>query len=182
MQRTVTLLFDAFFFVLIGGAVATAWQWPFATGLFPLSIGIPIMFVALGQLIKDFAGSGRDSSVSAAPQERISDIEVDRSIPTRVVLQRAGAFYLCALGFLALILLVGFKLAVPVFTALYLRFASHAGWALTLALSALTAALVLGVFDNLLNVPWPDSLLDWRSVFGVRPSAPGMRPPDLAAL
>lgn len=157
MQRAATLLFDTFFFVLITSAVATAWQWPFATGLFPLTIGIPVMFVALGQLLKDVVG--RRSEAGEGPKERIRDIEVDRSIPTNVVLQRAGAFYLYALGFLALILVVGFKFAVPTFMLVYLRFASHAGWALTMILTGLMAALVLGVFDNILNVPWPDSLL-----------------------
>lgn len=159
MQRAATLLFDAFIFSLIASAVVSAWQWPFATGLFPLTIGIPVMFVALGQLLNDLAQSGTETDPDDAPRERIRDIEVDRSIPTRLVLKRAGAFYLCTLGFFALILVVGFKLAVPVFMAVYLRFVSHAGWLLTLILSALMVALVLGVFDNILNVPWPDSLL-----------------------
>ena len=35
MQKAISLLFDAFFLVLLAAAVATAWQWPFATGLFP---------------------------------------------------------------------------------------------------------------------------------------------------
>jgi len=159
MQRAATLWFDSFFFILIAAAVATAWQWPFATGLFPLTIGIPVMFVALGQLVKDLAAAPRVPDDTEGHAQRIRDIEVDRSIPTHVVLQRAGTFYLCTLGFFALILLMGFKLAVPIFMVTYLRFASHAGWTLTLILAVLMAALVLGVFDNILNVPWPDSLL-----------------------
>jgi hypothetical protein len=159
MQRAVTLLFDAFFFVLITGAVATAWQWPFATGLFPLTIGIPVLVVALGQLVKDIVVSQGGTDGNDKPAQRIRDIAVDHSIPTNLVVERAGSFFLCALGFFATILLVGFKIAVPIFMAVYLRLFSKAGWVLTLILTGLMTALVLGVFDEILNVPWPDSLL-----------------------
>jgi len=175
MQRVVTLLFDAFFFVLIAGAVATAWQWPFATGLFPLTIGVPVLIVALGQLAKDIVVSQGGDDGKKQPAQRIRDIAVDHSIPTNLVVKRAGSFYLCALGFFALILLVGFKLAVPIFTAVYLRLFGRAGWVLSLILAALMTALVLGVFDNILNVPWPESVLfgHRHSGFGLRPSAFG---------
>lgn len=161
MQTAAVLLFDTFFLLLIAGAVASAWQWPFATGLFPLTIGIPVLFVALGQLVKDIVlwRKGHDA-LGARSVQRIRDIEVDRTIPTNLAVKRAGCFYLNALGFLALILLVGFPLAVPIFTAGYLRLFSRAGWILTAVLTALMVALVLGVFDNILNVPWPESLLE----------------------
>ena len=73
--------------------------------------------------------------------------------------RRAGGFYLCGLGFLAAILLIGFKLSVPLFLVLYLRLISQAGWIVTLALTGLLTGLVLGVFDAILHVPWPDPLL-----------------------
>ena len=158
MRRSYALLFDAFFFLLIAGAVASAWQWPFATGLFPLTIGIPVLAVALGQLVKDIVVPPKEGG---APGQRIRDIEVDRSVPAHLVVKRAGGFYLCAVGFLGLILLVGFKLAVPIFLGLYLKFLSRAGWLLTLTLMGLMIALVLGVFDNILAVPWPDNLLGY---------------------
>ncbi len=159
MQRAGNLLFDAFFLVLLASAVATAWQWPFATGLFPLTVAIPVLAVALAQFASDaFAKSRTDRGET--PRQRIRDIEVDRSVPARLVMERAGTFYLCAVGLLALILLAGFKLAVPVFMAVYLRLFSRAGWIVTLILTALAGTLVVGVFDALLHVPWPDSLLE----------------------
>lgn len=159
MQRAGILLFDAFFAVFLAAAVATAWQWPFATGLFPLTVAIPVLAVALAQLARDaFAkGPAHDGETT---RQRIRDLEVDRSVPARLVRERAGGFYLCAVGFLALILLAGFKLAVPVFMAVYLRCFSRAGWTVTLILTALAGTLVVGVFDALLHVPWPDSLLE----------------------
>ena len=162
MQKTVSLLFDAFFVVLLAAAVATAWQWPFATGLFPLTIAIPVLAVAAGQFAKDafFKGDGNGDG-GGEPRERIRDIEVDRSVPTPIVIQRAGAFYLCALGFLAAILLIGFKLSVPLFMVFYFRRFSRAGWIVTLVLTGLLTGLVLGLFDAILHVGWPDSLLDY---------------------
>ena len=166
MQKTVSLLFDAFFLVLLAAAVVTAWQWPFATGLFPLTIAIPVLLVAAAQFATDALRKG-DADDDARPRERIRDIEVDRSVPTRLVIQRAGTFYLCALGFLATILLVGFKLSVPLFMVFYFRRFSRAGWTVTLILTGLLTGLVLGLFDAVLHVGWPESLLDhvigrWR--------------------
>ena len=160
MQKTVSLLFDAFFVVLLAAAVATAWQWPFATGLFPLTIAIPVLVVAAAQLANDafFKGDGDDDR---EPRERIRDIEVDRSVPAPIVIRRAGAFYLCALGFLAAILLIGFKLSVPLFMVFYFRRFSRAGWIVTLVLTGLLTGLVLGLFDAILHVGWPDNLLDY---------------------
>ncbi len=162
MQKAVALLFDGFFLALLAGAVATAWQWPFATGLFPLTIGIPVLLVAATQFCKDaFLKGGANEVESHAPRQRIRDIEVDRSVPARLVAQRAGAFYLCALGFLAAILLIGFKLSVPLFLVFYFRRFSRAGWVVTAILTGLLTGLVLGVFDAILYVVWPDNLLGY---------------------
>ncbi len=160
MQKTVSLLFDAFFLVLLIAAVATAWQWPFATGLFPLTIAIPVMLVAAAQFAKDaFLKPPADGD--SEHRERIRDIEVDHSVPARLVAKRAGTFYLCALGFLATILLIGFELSVPVFMVFYFRRLSHAGWIVTLVLTGLVTGLVVGVFDAILHVAWPDDLLSY---------------------
>ncbi len=158
MHKAISLLFDAFFLVLLAAAVATAWQWPFATGLFPLTIAVPVVVVALAQLVMDAFLKG-DADEGNKQRERIRDIEVDRSVPASLVARRAGGFYLCALGFLAAILLIGFTPAVPLFLVLYLRLISQAGWIVTLALTGLLTGLVLGVFDAILHVPWPDPLL-----------------------
>ena len=160
MQKAVSLLFDAFFVVLLAGAVITAWQWPFATGLFPLTIAIPVLLVAAAQFARDAFFKG-EADGGDEQRERIRDIEVDRSVPTRLVIQRAGAFYLCALGFLAAILLVGFKLSVPLFMVFYFRRFSRAGWIVTLILTGLLTGLVLGLFDAVLHVGWPDNLLGY---------------------
>ena len=158
MQKAVALLFDAFFLVLLAAAVVTAWPWPFATKLFPLTIAIPVLLVAAAQFAKDaFFKGGADED--SEPRERIRDIEVDRSVPARLVAQRAGTFYLCAVGLLAAILLIGFKLSVPLFMVFYFRRFSRAGWIVTLVLTGLLTGLVLGLFDAVLHVGWPDSLL-----------------------
>jgi len=60
------------------------------------------------------------------------------------------------LGFLALILLLGFPLAVPLFVFLYLRFGGREPWLLTLLLTALSWSLMEGVFDRLLHLPFAE--------------------------
>ena len=90
-------------------------------------MAVPVLVVALAQLVMDAFLKG-DADEGGKQRERIRDIEVDRSVPARLVARRAGGFYLSALGFLATILLIGFKPTVPLFLVLYLRLVSQAGW------------------------------------------------------
>ena len=59
MHQVADLVFDAFFLVLVSAAVVTAWSWPFATGLFPLAIGIPVLIISLSQTAKDIIATKR---------------------------------------------------------------------------------------------------------------------------
>ncbi|NIO10942.1 MAG: hypothetical protein GTO40_24215, partial [Deltaproteobacteria bacterium] len=84
--------------------------------------------------------------------EEVLDISVDRSVPAADVARRAGGFFGSALALFAMILLVGFRVAIPIFLVVYLQFFSRAKWYVTLFATALVLALMLGVFDRLMNV------------------------------
>jgi hypothetical protein len=154
------LIFDMAVVLILSAAVLTAYQWPFATGLFPLTIGIPALLVSAGQLGRDlFVMLRGPTEKDRAADEHIHDIAVDRSVPIRIAVRRAGIFFAWIAGLFALILLIGFKVAIPLFMLAYLKLSSRAGWTLTLLLIAVVLALMLGVFDRLLHIPWPDSLV-----------------------
>ncbi len=160
LARAASVLFDGMLVAAVGWGVFTAVQWPFETRLFPLTIGIPVLIVALGQLGRDIHRQLRQRADEPSPREEILDISVDTSVPAADVARRAGGFFGSALGLFGLILLVGFKVAIPVFLVVYLRFYSRASWYVTLFAVGLLLALVLGVFDHLMNVPWHRGLLE----------------------
>lgn len=160
MPRTLAnILFDLFIVGTLAAAVLTAAAWPFGTRLFPMTVGIPTLAACLIQLGKDLRRTLRDPAVGESDtKEYIHDIAVDRSIPTPVAVARAAGFLGWVTCFLALILTIGFKAAIPVFLLAYLRLCARTPWWLTLLWIAILMGLVLGVFDRMLNVPWPESL------------------------
>jgi hypothetical protein len=158
------LLFDLLVVGLLGGAVVWATRWPFETALFPLAIGVPVLVLALFQLGKDaLALSLGQSQEGSLVQESIPDVPTDRSVPFHLVAKRAGAFYGSAIGLYLLVLIVGFHAAAVFFLVGFLRFYGQASWSLVLLLTAGVLLLMVGLFDQLLHVPWPEPLI--RSLF-----------------
>ena len=82
------------------------------------------------------------------------DFELTTEVDPIVARRRTWAITAWLLGFLALILLFGFPLAVPLFVFLYLKVGGKEGWFLTLLLTALSWLLMEGVFDRLLHLPF----------------------------
>ena len=154
------LLFDILVVGLLGGVVVSAAQWPFETSLFPLVIGVPMFALALAQVGKDALAMRSDPFQEGPPVlESIPDVPTDRSVPTHLVFRRAGGFYGSAIGLYLLILMVGFHVAVPLFLIVFMRFYGKASWTLVLVVTSAILALMFGVFDQLLHVPWPEPLI-----------------------
>jgi hypothetical protein len=74
------------------------------------------------------------------------------------------AIIIWTLGFLVLILLVGFPLAVPIFVFVYLRIAGREPWTLTIVLTAISWLFMEGLFNRFLHLPFPEGLIFglWR--------------------
>ncbi len=160
LARASHVLFDFLLVATLAWGVFTAVGWPFETKLFPMTIGVPVLIVAMVQLGKDTFKLLWQPAAASSPREEILDISVDTSVAAADVARRAGGFFGSALGLFALILLVGFRVAIPVFLAVYLQFYSRASWYVTLLAVSLVLALILGVFDHLMNVPWHRGLLE----------------------
>ena len=154
------LVFDLLVVGILGGLVISATRWPFETSLFPLTIGIPILALALAQFGKDALALGNGAPPEGAvAQESIPDVPTDRSVPSHLVFKRAGGFYASTIGLYLLVMIVGFHVAVPIFLFAFLRFYARVSWTLVLVLTAGILLLMIGVFDQLLYVPWPESLI-----------------------
>lgn len=122
---------------------------------FPLAIGIPslgLALLALGLELRGARGPAMaTSAVEAEPAEPLR--------PPEVVRQRTLAMMGWVVGFFLGIWLLGFSLAVPVLTFLYLKLGAGERWPISLALTALGYAFFHGLFDSALHVPFPQGLL-----------------------
>jgi TctA family transporter len=118
-------------------------------GLFPWTIGIPMLMLAFTQLVLELAGkvkrtAGGDSTAELSREE---------------VQKRTISIIGWILGFLVAIWLLGFSLAVPVTTLLYLKFTGGEKWPIALLVSFLSWALFYGLFEYSLHIPFPDAWL-----------------------
>jgi hypothetical protein len=136
------LAFSAGLALAAAYAVYAALHWPPKAALFPLTMGVPLLALALAQVVLDL----RDPpAATPAPASR-----------------RACAVFAWMVLFIALVLLVGFPIAVPVFVFSYLSIASREGWVLSAALAAAAWGAFHLLFQRLLHFPFESGLItDW---------------------
>ena len=121
-------------------AVYAALAWPPKAALFPLTMGIPLLVLAALQTVIEL----RDP---AQPDESA----VDR--------RRALAVFAWMGAFIALVLLLGFPVAVPVFVFSFLMLQSRAGWGMSIALTAAAWGFFYLIFVRLLHFPFEAGLI-----------------------
>ena len=156
MRVTPSLLFTLLVALAAAGMVYTAKDWPLGTGMFPRSVGLPVLVMALFQLILDAYQSRKASGPGT---QETGDLQVDWTMPAAEVAARGLTFAAWLLGMFFGILLLGFFITVPVFTLLYLKYQAKEGWPLTLGLTAAMLVFFVGVFDQILHIHWLEPVL-----------------------
>lgn len=137
-------------------ALYASLDWPFRTALFPRLIAIPLLFLAIAEMVMILA-LGEEKNRSHAV-----DFELTSTIEPALAARRTLSVIAWILGFLVLILAAGFPVAVPVFVFLYLKAAGREPWALTILLAFVAWILVEGLFVRFLNIPFADG---WIAAF-----------------
>src|SRR5437763_17182878 len=108
--------------VLAGWGTLSALAWPWKAKLFPLVIGIPLFCLATAEAL--WVIFGKEDAAAA------SDFKLSEGLERNVVLRRTALAAAWMIGFFALIVLVGFSIAVPVWVFVYLKLQGKEGWLL----------------------------------------------------
>ena len=136
-----------------GYALYAAWTWPFRTALFPRVIALPIFFLALTEWALSAWSSENETEGHAV------DFQLTDTVEPALARKRTIAIVVWTLGFLALILLMGFPLAVPMFVFAYLKIAGGERWPLTIILTAMSWLFMEGLFNRFLHLPFAEGWL-----------------------
>ena len=121
-------------------AVLTALKWPPKAALFPLTMGIPLLVLCAAQTVVEL----RDPA-AAEPLGR-----------------RGIAVFAWMAAFIALVLIAGFPVAVPIFILFYLIMESRERWWLAIALAVAAWGLFHLLFERLLHFPFEPGLVqEW---------------------
>ena len=118
-------------------AVFTALRWPPKAALFPLVMGIPLLVLALAQMVIELRDPQRPEGSPSAALEVLAWMA----------------------GFILLVVLLGFPLAVPLFIFGYLLIAGREPWPLSIALAAVAWGVFHLLFQKLLHFPFEAGLL-----------------------
>ena len=148
--RAGNILYTLGFIALLAWAASVATDWPLRSALIIYSlagVGIPL---ALLQVALDLLGIRGHRRLGASPGA------TPAGPPD--ALRRTGEILLWIAALVAGILLFGFHVTLPLFTAGY-AFTYGAGWRVALLLGALAEGYLYLVFDELLHVLWPEPLL-----------------------
>ncbi|MEM5450065.1 tripartite tricarboxylate transporter permease [Paraburkholderia guartelaensis] len=107
------------------------------------------VFVIPAQAGAAKAGGGIHMDVSSDHGEKLSN---------KVTLIRAARFFGWFVAFLVCMSLIGMIPTVPIMIVAFMRVEGGEPWKLSLILAACVTALIYGVFDRIIHIPWPSSL------------------------
>lgn len=137
MRLSGAALFSLGLAALAAYAVYSALRWPPKAALFPLVMGIPLLVLALAQTLIDL----REAPVGGAGLARVLAVFAWMGV------------------FIALVLLAGFPIAVPLFVFFYLVVESREKLALSLGLAAAAWGAFHVLFERVLHFPFEAGLV-----------------------
>lgn len=163
-HRALNLVFACFVALVILWFVWEARDWSFHSRLFPWSVGLTVLILALAQVVlsvRNFQwGSSKDDvELQVRPQDHQA-AEVGQSEVWRLL--TIGSWI--ALFFLG-IWLFGFRLGSLILTIAFLRFAAKEGYKQCLILGLANYVFFLIIFDFALGVPLLESAIaQWLGI------------------
>jgi hypothetical protein len=115
-----TFVFLIFFIVF----VYTAQEWRLQARLYPWAIGIPMLVLAIVQLILDLKGVERKPQADATPM----DFQFQKTVDPALARRRTYNIFGWLFGFFIAIYLLGFSITIPLMVFAYLKVQSNEAW------------------------------------------------------
>jgi hypothetical protein len=132
--------------------VLMALRWPFKTALFPVIIAIPVVLMAVTELVMGLRGMKKAEKGGV-------DFKLSEDVDPKVAMRRTLVTFAWIIGFFLLIVLVGFPIAVLLFLFLNLKFQARESWRLTIVLTAVTSVFFYGLFIRLLDIHFYEGVI-----------------------
>lgn len=150
-QAVFTFVFLIFFIVF----VYTAQEWRLQARLYPWTIGIPMLILAIVQLILDLRGIERKQPSDATPM----DFQFQKTVDPALARRRTYNIFGWLFGFFISIYLLGFSITIPLMVFTYLKIQSKESWQISITLTAIAWLFFHFLFVRLLTLPFPEGLI-----------------------
>lgn len=173
-----TDLFYVFFMGLIGVMVWEASAWNMSAKIIPVIVGwMALIFAGISLLNQIFRRPELQAALADDdPRKEHTKLHMDlqsdlSKLSTQEILLRAAIFFGWLLAFMASMAVIGLIPTVPLFVIAFMRAEQREPWTLVLPMAAGLVFFIWLVFDKLLTVPWPPTLLgQWLPALKVIPS------------
>jgi TctA family transporter len=162
-------LFYVFIFAVLGYMLWEASTWNFSAKIVPMIVGTMAaiaMAVSLFNYMFRIPAEQVEVGMGAAAQGEIEQkihMDIDSGtdhLPINVVLRRAAIFFGWLIAFMASMATIGLIPTVPIFVVAFMRLEeTKERWSLVIPQAAILTVFVYVVFDQLLTIPWPPTLL-----------------------
>jgi putative tricarboxylic transport membrane protein len=160
-------LFPVLLLCLFAIMMYEAAGWSLYAKIIPLIIGsAAILFCALALANEVFkrpadAPAGLEAKVIAGVSQTIHmDIVSNVAhLPAKTILLRGMLFFGWMAAFLASMALIGLIPTIPIFIIAFMRVEGGEQWRIVIPMALVMTSFVYGLFDQLLSIPWPGSLL-----------------------
>jgi len=135
--------------------VYMAQDWRMQARLYPWAIGIPMLILAIVQVILDLKGIKAKQSSDATPM----DYQFSQVTDPVTARKRTIIMFSWLVGFFFGIWLLGFPIAIALMMFTYLKFQGNESWVLSIALTVIAWLFFWGLFVKLLTLPFPEGLI-----------------------
>ncbi|HEX2226243.1 MAG TPA: tripartite tricarboxylate transporter TctB family protein [Candidatus Binatia bacterium] len=144
--------------------VYEAQEWRLQARLYPWTIGIPMVVLAIIQVILDLRGYQAKEPSDGAPPVRM-DFQFTKGIDASTARKRAIVMFSWFLGFFFLVWLVGFNIGIPVMVFSYLKIQSKEPLRLSIILTVIAFVFFYVLFVKLLTLPFPEGrIFGWLGI------------------
>lgn len=150
-QAIFSFIFLIFFIVF----VYQAQEWRLQARLYPWTIGIPMIILALIQVILDLKGVERKQTDEAP----VMDYQFSKTVEPKLARRRAITMFGWLFGFFVAIWLLGFSITIPLMVFTYLKIQSNEKWVISIILTILAWLFFYFLFVKLLTLPFPEGLI-----------------------
>ena len=175
-----TQVFPAFLIVIFVTMLAEAMTWNFYARIIPMIVGGGAVFFCSLSLANDlFKGEVHKArSAEAARKGEVEEkmhMDIGSNIthlpPSTIILR--GVFFGWMVFFLTSMALIGLIPTVPIFIVLFMRIEGKEPWSITLPMAIFMTLFIYFLFDWLLAIPWPGTVLGdfWQFWKDYMPSA-----------
>jgi TctA family transporter len=160
-------LFPAGMLSLIAVMFVISLQWDFSAKIIPVIVGIGALITGGISLANDiFSKRGRNGADGTPELAKVISQKIHMDVasktehlPADIILLRGAMFFGWLVAFLCSMAVIGLLPTVPIFVVAYMRLEGPEKWRHAFIMAAAMTILIYVVFDQLLAIPWPPTLL-----------------------